>query len=110
MYSPGSFVSCCGEEPSLEIFQTAPPSFSSHEVNTMNFPSGDHAGEYSIGENSFAVKRCGVPFGKSMIQMRPMAWKASFLPSGDAVCQRAKRIGNASSVSRRSVFAISEIV
>src|SRR5215467_604213 len=110
MYSPNSFVSCGGEPPSLETFHNAPPSFSSQETKTIDFPSGDHAGEYSVCSKEETVKRRGVPPGKSMIQICPTAWKASFLPSGEAVCQRAKRIGKASSVMRRSVFAISEMV
>src|SRR5580704_16493543 len=110
MYSPGSVVSCCGEPPCAEIFQSAPPNFSSHEANAMDFPSGDHAGEYSVAVKEDAVKRRGCPAGMSMSQMWPTAWNASDLPSGEAVCQRAKRIWNSSSVMRRSVLAICEIV
>src|SRR5580704_19765642 len=109
-YWAGSRVSFSGTPPPAAIFQRNPPSFSSQLVNAIERPSGDHEGEYSKGANESGVSRCGVPEGKSMIQIRPTAWNASLLPSGDAVCQRVNCTSKGPSDTFRCGYACSEMV
>ena len=54
----------------------------------MSWPSGDHAGAISEWSKESSVRRSGVPPGRSINQIRPTAWKARRLPSGDEVVQR----------------------
>ena len=73
MKSPASAVSRSGFPPEARTFQRCPRPISSQEVKAIHRPSGDHAGAYSSGSNPSGVRRRGVPFGRSMVQIRPTA-------------------------------------
>src|SRR5215467_1294785 len=72
-YSPGSLVICFGSPPSAETFQSCPCLSSFQLVKAIVFPSGDQAGENSLGANESVVSRFGLPVGRSIIQSLPMA-------------------------------------
>ena len=88
MYSPSRVVSCRGVPPVAATRQMWPRPFGSQPVNAMSRPSGDQAGAISEWSKESSVRRVGVPSGSSIVQMRPTAWKARRLPSGDEAVQR----------------------
>ena len=79
-------------------------------MKAIERPSGDHAGAISNGSNESGVSRRGVPSGRSMIQTRPTAWKASRLPSGEEAAQRGNFTLKVSPSAICGRPAISEIV
>ena len=80
-------------------------------MKAIHSPSGDHAGLNSCTGAKFSgVARRGVPAGRSATQTRPMAWKATVEPSGEAVCQRRNSASKGPSSMRNRSRARSEMV
>ena len=62
----------------------------------MDLPSDDQLGSYSKPPKSFGVNLDAFFLRTSINQILPTAWKAKYLPSGEAVAELAKRIFNES--------------
>ena len=75
----------------------------------MSRPSGDHAGAISEWSKESSVRRSGVPSGRSIIQIRPTAWNARRLPSGDEAVQRGNLTVNVVPSGSCGLPAISEM-